>query len=137
MLEKNESVQVPSRFALCYKSDCRRAGECLRYQVAGCVSGERSVVCVVNLFRRRMRAIQGLPCTQICIRHDGRLGPLALPGGKGRETLYAKPFWKNSFLSFDAEATLFQAGRPSVCGRRVPEIRHCKRTCFRQLPARL
>lgn len=38
----------PSRFALCYKSDCRRAGECLRYQVAGCVSGERSVVCVVN-----------------------------------------------------------------------------------------
>ena len=48
MLGKNESVQVPSRFALCYKSDCRRAGECLRYQVAECVSGERFVVCVVN-----------------------------------------------------------------------------------------
>ncbi len=46
MLGKNESVQVPSRFALCYKSDCRRAGECLRYQVAECVSGERFVVCV-------------------------------------------------------------------------------------------
>lgn len=141
MLEKNESVQVPSRFALCYKSDCRRAGECLRYQVAGCVSGERSVVCVVNPLS--ISSDEG--CGQFKACHvlkyaygmTGVWDRLPYRAVKDVRHCMLSHFGKTSFLSFDAEATLFQAGRPSVCGRRVPEIRHCKRTCFRQLPARL
>lgn len=48
MLGKVESVKVPSQYVLCYKSNCRRAGECLRYQATSYVSEECSVVRVVN-----------------------------------------------------------------------------------------
>ena len=164
MLGKNESVQVPSRFALCYKSDCRRAGECLRYQVAECVSGERFVVCVVNPLS--ISSDEGCGQFKAChvlkyaygmtgvwdrlpyrtvkdvrycmLSHFGKTHFYRLMRRSSND-IYNNDniFRENSFLSFDAEATLFQAGRPSVCGRRVPEIRYCKRTCFRQLSARL
>lgn len=47
-MEEMKSVQVPSRFALCYKSDCHRAGECLRYQATAHVTEESTVVSIIN-----------------------------------------------------------------------------------------
>ena len=66
MLENFDYGQVPAQFAHCFRAECRRSGECLRYQIGTCVPKERQSVLVVNPARI---AQSGADC------FDGRLRP--------------------------------------------------------------
>ena len=50
MLENFDYGQVPAQFAHCFRAECRRSGECLRYQIGTCVPKERQSVLVVICF---------------------------------------------------------------------------------------
>lgn len=48
MLEKFDYTSVPRRFAHCFKADCPKAGECLRYQVTTVMPDNLSCIWTVN-----------------------------------------------------------------------------------------
>ena len=69
MLENFDYGQVPAQFAHCFRAECRRSGECLRYQIGTCVPKERQSVLVVN--PARIASTAGcdhfMPC--VLLRH--------------------------------------------------------------------